>query len=306
MTMLTFNSTSKATAAIFIAAVAWGLWWLPVRWLAQQGLVGDLVSVAVFPIGALVLAPVALPHLKLSRMDAILLLKISLLMGATLAMTNAALLTGNVARVLLLFYLAPIWATILSFLVFKEPIGNKRVTSLMLGLGGAFAVLHSAGTWLPLPSSRGEWMGLLAGMAFAGGSSYIRKAELTGSRISDPILQTFSTFTLAGIMGLIFFITLPPASAIVTSKVLNTLPSAFLVAVFWLLPQMWFFAWGSGRLNPAKVAILMLAEPMIAVISAGILLNEPLSLWEITGCTLIILGGVVESFRISTKNPRKK
>lgn len=294
---MSISTSSKATLAIGLAALSWGLWWIPVRWLAQQGLTGNLVSVAIFPIAATVLAPVALSRTRLSPSNIILLFKIGVLMGATLAMTNAALLTGNVARVLLLFYLAPVWSTLFNFLVLNVSLGKSRLGSLLLGLGGAYCVLHTDATRLPLPTSQGEWMGLLAGISFAGGSVYIRQAELIGSRARDPLLQTFYTFMFAGIMGLFFYVFISPASPFDSTQVLHSLPLAFLVAIFWLMPQMWLFMWGSSRLDPTKVAILMLAEPMIAVISASILLNESLSGWEITGCLLIIAGGLIDSIR---------
>ena len=43
----------RAALSICLAGVAWGLWWLPVRWLAGHGLAGDLVSVAVYALGGL-------------------------------------------------------------------------------------------------------------------------------------------------------------------------------------------------------------------------------------------------------------
>lgn len=294
---MSISTSSKATLAIGLAALCWGLWWIPVRWLAQQGLTGNLVSVAIFPIAATALAPVALSRTRLSSRDIILLFQIGMLMGATLALTNAALLTGNVARVLLLFYLAPVWATLFNFMIIKVSLGKSRLGSLLLGLGGAYCVLHTDATWLPLPASQGEWMGLLAGMSFAGGSVYIRQAELIGSRVHDPLLQTFYTFMFAGILGLFFYLFISPVSPFNAAQVMHSLPLAFLVAIFWLIPQMWLFMWGSSRLDTTKVAILMLAEPMVAVISASILLDEALSGWEITGCLLIITGGLIESIR---------
>jgi drug/metabolite transporter (DMT)-like permease len=72
------------------------------------------------------------------------------------------------------------------------------------------------------------------------------------------------------------------------------LPVACSLALLWLIPQMWLYAWGAARLDPGRVSILMLVEPMVAVISAGLLLSEPLSGRELLGCVLILSAAVLD------------
>src|SRR5262249_60500047 len=65
------------------------------------------------------------------------LLIIGVISGASLCLWNMALLTGNIVRVTLLFYLAPVWCTALSLIVFKEPVRAMRLLTIVGGLAGA-------------------------------------------------------------------------------------------------------------------------------------------------------------------------
>ena len=293
----------RAVLSVCLAGVAWGLWWLPVRWLASLGLEGDLVSVAVYFLGALVVLPLVLFGAPRHRANARAALIVGVLFGTAMAMTNTALLYGQVVRVLLLFYLAPIWATLLNTFVLKAPIDPWRIAAIAVGLSGAAVVLGVGnGAGLPLPSSLGDWMGLGSGVGFAFGSLAIRMAHTGSGRESpdaaqkSPALQTCASFVVAGLAGLLFFTVLPTSAAYVPAHVWSALPAALVVAALWLLPQMWLFAWGAARIDPGRVAILMLLEPMTAALSAGILLDEPLGWRELVGAALIVGAGAIESW----------
>jgi drug/metabolite transporter (DMT)-like permease len=292
----------RAVLSVCLAGVAWGLWWLPVRWLARLGLEGDLVSVAVYFLGALAVLPLVLFGARRHRANARSALIVGVLFGIAMATTNTALLYGQVVRVLLLFYLAPIWATLLNTFVLKVPIDPWRIAAVTLGLSGAAVVLGVGnGAGLPLPSSLGDWMGLGSGVGFAFGSLAIRMAHTSSEREAphaaeqSPALQTCASFVVAGLVGLLFFIVLPTSATYVPAHVWSALPAALVVAALWLLPQMWLFAWGAARIDPGRVTILMLIEPLTAALSAGILLDEPLGWRELVGAALIVGAGAIES-----------
>jgi drug/metabolite transporter (DMT)-like permease len=306
--MTSSSAARRAVLSVCLAGIAWGLWWLPVRWLARLGLEGDLVSVAVYFLGALVVLPLVLFGAPRHRANARAALIVGLLFGTAMAMTNTALLYGQVVRVLLLFYLAPIWATLLNTFVLKAPIDPWRIAAVAVGLSGAAVVLGVGnGAGVPLPSSLGDWMGLGSGIGFAFGSLAIRMAHTGAGADSpavaqnSPALQTCISFVVAGSTGLAFFAVLPTHAAFVPAHVWSALPAALVVAALWLLPQMWLFAWGAARIDPGRVAILMLVEPMTAALSAGLLLDEPLGWRELVGAALIVGAGAIESWPCDQK-----
>jgi drug/metabolite transporter (DMT)-like permease len=288
-------SSRRAVLSVCMAGVAWGLWWLPVRWLAGKGLSGDMVSVALYSLGALVVLPIVLFGAPRHRANPRTAIIVGVLFGTAMAMTNTALLYGQVVRVLLLFYLSPIWATLLDTFVLKSPLSKWRVLSVVLGLSGAAIVLGNS-PGIPLPRSLGDWMGLGSGVMFGFGSLAICMAHTAAEREArSPALQSLASFIVAGFTGLVFFILIPTGAALDPAHILPALPAALVVSAFWLLPQMWLFAWGAARIDPGRVAILMLLEPMTAAISAGLLLDEPLELRELIGAALIVGAGAIET-----------
>jgi drug/metabolite transporter (DMT)-like permease len=78
-----------------------------------------------------------------------------------------AMLQGDVMRVLLLFYLAPVWTILFSFWLLGERLNRYGYFVIVLSLGGAFIMLWEPDLGLPLPQNLSEWLGLSAGMGFA-------------------------------------------------------------------------------------------------------------------------------------------
>ena len=88
-----------------------------------------------------------------------------------------AMLGGEVMRVLLLFYLAPLWTVLLSHLLLGERLNRYGYTIIALSLGGAFVMLWRPHHGLPLPQNLAEWIGLSAGCAFALTNVLVRRVQ---------------------------------------------------------------------------------------------------------------------------------
>ncbi|RMD61739.1 MAG: EamA family transporter, partial [Alphaproteobacteria bacterium] len=159
---MTLSKEALPTAAVALSAVIWGLWWIPLRWLSAHGLDGAWASLAVFASAAAVLAPFAWMRRARVRRAGWDFLLSGALFGVMLVLWNHAVLIGEVVRVVLLFYLAPVWATILAVGVLGERVGPWRIASVVFGLAGALVVL-GLGAGLPVPHSPGDWLGLAAG-----------------------------------------------------------------------------------------------------------------------------------------------
>ena len=289
-------AASLPAAAIAAAAVLWGLWWLPLRWLEAGGLHGDWVSVTIYGAAALVMAPLAWRRRRSLLAGGAPLLLIGLAFGAVLTLWNHAILVGEVVRVVLLFYLAPVWATGLGWLLLGERPGARRLLSIALGLGGAAVVLGLEGG-VPLPRSAGDWLGLASGLLFALSATLTRKAERL-----DGLDITAVAMAAAAAIALVFLLVLPtpmPDAAVLARAV----PLAGLAALVWLLPQTWLIFWGAARLDPGRVSILLLLEVVAAAASASLLTDEPFGARELLGCLLILSAGLVEGLAQARRAP---
>jgi drug/metabolite transporter (DMT)-like permease len=275
--------------AVAGSAVLWGLWWLPLRWLAAGDLPGDWSSLAIYGAAVLVLLPVAWYRRRRLRAGGIPLLLIGLSFGAVLTFWNHGVLVGEVVRVVLLFYLAPVWATGFAWLLLGERPGARRLASILMGLGGAAVVLGFEGGF-PLPRSEGDWFGLVSGLLFAVTLTLTRRAPQVGG------LETSFVSFAGGTVIALGFVLFLSSQVLVPPGLADALPPAALVAALWLLPQTWLVFWGAARLDPGRVSIILLIEVVTAAASAAVLTGEPFGLRETAGCALILGAGLLEGF----------
>ena len=286
--------TRLPALAIVGAAVLWGLWWLPLRALAERGLPGDWASLAVYGTVVAMLAPYGWRRRAQLRAGGANLFWTGFLFGVVLVTWNHALLVGEVVRVVLLFYLAPVWATLFALFLLKERIGPVRALAIVLGLSGASVVLgFEAG--LPLPGSLGDWLGLVSGILFALSATLARQVpEASGMD------RTFVSFAFAALAALpaVWLAGEGPSGA----EMLGALPLAAALGGLGILPATWLLLWGAARLDPGRVSILLLTEVIAASASAGVLTDEPFGWREALGCALILSAGLVEA----APDPRRK
>jgi drug/metabolite transporter (DMT)-like permease len=273
--------------AVALSAALWGLWWLPLRALAEAGLTGAAVNAALYGIASVALLPWFWRRRHRIAAGGVLLLAAGGLFGAALVSWNLALILGEVVRVTLLFYLAPVWATLLALAVLGERIGRERVISIVLGLAGA-AVLLGFANGLPLPRSAGDWLGLAAGLLFALSVTLVRKGEATSG-----LEQTLVAFAAAALLSLVMLAATPLPTAPIGAAVVAW---AALAALAWLLPVTWLLLWGARFLEPGRVSLLLLVEVAVAAISAALLAGEPFGLREALGCFLIGAAGALEGW----------
>jgi drug/metabolite transporter (DMT)-like permease len=271
--------------AVALSASLWGLWWLPLRALADAGLTGPALNAAIYGVASVVLLPWYWRRRAQLAAGGLLLLGAGGLFGAALVSWNLALILGEVVRVTLLFYLAPVWATLLAVLLLREPVGGLRVVSVGLGLAGA-AVLLGFADGLPLPRSAGDWLGLAAGVLFALSVTLVRKGETISG-----LEQTLVSFAAAALLSLLLLAITPLPQAPIDPAVLAW---AALAAPAWLLPVTWLLLWGARFLEPGRVSLLLLLEVAVAAISAALLAGEPFGLREVAGCVLILAAGALE------------
>jgi len=99
--------------------------------------------------------------------------------GTTNAAFNWAVVIGDVVRVVLLFYLMPLWTVLLARVLLGERFTTRAALRVALGLAGAAIVLWPAGAVgvaaLPLPRSLADGLGLLGGFTFALNNVMLRR-----------------------------------------------------------------------------------------------------------------------------------
>jgi drug/metabolite transporter (DMT)-like permease len=107
------GSTAAANGAILFSTLLWGTLWIPMRQMEAAGLAGAPAPAFGFLIGLIVLLPFGLARLRRVLGGGWPVAVAGFFMAATIALYAEGLVRGQVARVILLFYLTPVWSTLL-------------------------------------------------------------------------------------------------------------------------------------------------------------------------------------------------
>jgi drug/metabolite transporter (DMT)-like permease len=276
------QSKTNATAflALFTGAIVWGLIWYPYRVLEQAGLSGVPATTLTYAVALLGGILAFRSHSRALR-PSLLLVLIGLAAGACNLSYVLGMLHGQVMRVLLLFYLAPLWTVALSRLILKERLDRVGAGVLLLSVSGAATMLWRPELGLPLPAVTAEWLGLASGFLFALGNVLARKAAHLPEEAR--VLSMFLGVTLIG-GGLLVVEGLPAMPA---SGALWPLMGLVALLGLILLAVNLSAQYGFSHMPANRAAVILLFEPVVAAIASWLLAGEAMSAQEWLGGSLI-------------------
>jgi drug/metabolite transporter (DMT)-like permease len=170
-------------------AFVWGLSWWPLRRLQDMGLHPLWATLLFFALGVVT---IGLTHRDAWRVVLRTpgLWMLALATGVTNAAFNWGVATGEVVRVVLLFYLMPLWAVGLAWWLLGERITAWAAVRVLLALGGALLVLSPADGGWPRFNGLADWLGLIGGVGFAFINVMLRRAAHHSS--AERALAMFS------------------------------------------------------------------------------------------------------------------
>lgn len=283
------RTTALATAFVVGTGTLWGVYWLPVRRLGELGLPGAWGTLAIVAAAALLLAPFAWrARAHLIGANRIGLASIAL-GGVAFALYSIGFLYGRVAIITILFFLTPVWSTLIGRYVMGWPTSWMRIAALGAGIAGLTLILGAEGE-LPVPRTLGEWLGLISGLLWSVATTGIRAKSDTG-----PV-ETAFVFALGAVAGtLLLAPLLAPLPAAASLGPLGAILGWALAAggLWWGL-SMLALMWATARLEPARVGILLMAEVLVGATSAALIAGEHLGPVELAGGALVLLAGALE------------
>ncbi|HWA42487.1 MAG TPA: DMT family transporter [Hypericibacter adhaerens] len=278
-----------ANLAVAGSALFWGTLWWPMRQLAARGVDGPWVAVLTFATPVLFLLPVALWRRRQFLAGGRLLLGTGLLIGSSSILYADGVLVGEIVRVLLLFYLMPVWSVLFERLIIGTPVSLTRFGTIALGLVG-MVVLMGFEDGFPFPRSLGDWFGLTSGVAWALGIVLVRLQGPTGA-----FEKTYAQFAGAVLTGILLMpLILSPVPAFPVFAVTEHWPWLIAIAVCWLVPTAGLSLWGAGQLSPVRSALLLMFEVPVGVVSSVLLTDEPFGVREMIGGALIVGAAILD------------
>lgn len=271
-----------AVLSLLNAATVWGLIWYPFRVLAQQGVSGELATFITYSVALALGLLLFGPKWRELRQAGWWGLALTLCAGWTNLGYVLAMLGGEVMRVLLLFYLAPLWTVLLSHFMLGERLNRYGYIIIALSLGGAMVMLWRPGRGLPLPQTLAEWIGLSAGIAFALTNVLVRRVQhLSINLKSAGVWFGTALLTLA---ALLYHGNLGAQAAAITPE------AWWLMAAIAVVLCVTSFSVQYGLTHtPANQAILLfMFELVVAAVSSYLLAGEEMGAQEIGGALLIV------------------
>lgn len=282
-------STRFASIAVFVSATVWGLYWVPLRMFEAGGIQGGWSVILLNLPPLLVLGPLLIWQFGMHRSFMGRAVMIGFFAGAGLAFYASGLVYSTVVRTTLLFYLTPVWSTLIGLFWLSEPVGWRRWAAILIGLMGMFLLL-SGGAAGAMPLNIGDLLGLLSGLFWAVGAAMIRRFE------GVPLVgMTFFQFLFTALMALLCALAFGPREMPEIAALTAQLPLAVGVALGLILPTVAVIFWAQRFLFPGRVGLLMMSEVLVAVISASLFLpEERMGPVEWIGAVMIIGACLIE------------
>jgi len=271
------------------ASVLWGLSWLPLKQINGMGIDGIALTMAAYGLLAFVLTPRLLKqrHQWVNHKRAMVLITL-LGGGANLAFTYA-LINGEVIRVMVLFYLLPVWGVLGGKFFLKEEVDGWRWLGAGLAVTGAFVIL---GGFDALAGAPGwiDLIALLSGLLFAMNNLVFRAAAAVPVT-SKITVMFYGCFALAAML-----------LALGTGQMPYDVNSgAWLAlvfyALFWLLVANIGSQWGVTHMEAGRSSIIIIMELITAVVSATLIAGERMIAMEMLGGVLILAAALIEAVR---------
>ncbi len=284
---------TRAKLACAVAGVVWGLFWIPLRAMDQAGISGAWATATLYAWPFLLLLPLAAWRWRRVLRGGAGLQVTGLVTGASLVLYADALIYTEVIRAMMLFYLTPVWSTLLARIFLNEPITRARWFALALGFAGIL-VIFGVETGFPWPRNLGDWMGLASGIVWA-----VAAVRMRGDNQNHAIEFTTVQFGWGALFALGIAL-LPLAGAGPApglERVAGTLPWLLPVLLLLVIPGTFAALWGTPLLNPGIVGILFMTEISVGTVTAALWAGEPFGAREIVGVLLISGAGLAESLQ---------
>ena len=282
-----------AVLILLFSASLWGLSWWPVKQLVGLGLTGPLLPMLAYGVVALGTGWVLWQERRQWRSQTGLLLALAFVGGWANTAFVSALMIGDVVRVMFLFYLSPVWSVLGGRIFLGERIPVWRGIAVAVAVVGLWLVITGGAAPQNVSLTLADVLALTAGLGFAGNNIIARAAQDIPLRS-----KTVSVFVGCGVLSALAVIwqgaPVPSLPGVAWTGVL-------LYGGVWLLLATATWQYGVTHIESGRAGVILLAELLVAVLSASLWGGESLSAIEWTGGALIAAAALLEALDLGPK-----
>lgn len=283
-----------AVGALFVSGIVWGTTWIPLKHFAGAGLGGIDATLRSYGWVGVLSLPFIWRERAAWKPQRALLVLAALAGGAANVCFVSGMMLGNVVRVMLLFYLTPVWAVLGGRLFLGERISLPRALGVVTAVSGAGLVLGGP-RLLDAPVSAADLLGLGSGLFYATQNVVFRAAHRVP--VLTKALSIFVGCTL--VSGVVSLLRTTGAPAITFLLAIELL----VFAALWIGAAMWTTMYGVTHLEAGRAAVLLVFELVAAIVSAMVIRHEHLSPLEWVGACMIVAAALIDARSDPGKQP---
>lgn len=288
------HQTSKhylAILGLLFGAVCWGVIWYPYRLMAEAGVSGAASSLYTYCLAMVIAGTYCAKHWRSLFKLRPSIIWLAVIAGWTNLAYVLAVIDGEVMRVMLLFYLSPLWTLILAHFWLKEKTQLTGYIAIAVSLLGAFIMLYEPSvSSLPLPKNTSEWLALSSGMGFSLSNVITRRSTHLTVRA-----KSFAVWIGVAVVSLVFMLateaTFPAPQSFSTMQWLYMLAATLLLMMATLVVQ-----YGVTKMAATQASVLFVFELVVAAIASYFLAHETMALNEWIGGSLIMAAAIFAAF----------
>ncbi len=277
--------------AVVVVAI-WGYTFIMTKTLIMGGLTPSQIMVYRFAIAYLCMIFVApKPLFARSFKDEFLCLLAGVAGGSLYFVTeNTALEFSLTSSVAIIIASTPIFTQIFSHFMLKgEKMSRRAMTNSLFAFAGVILVVYNGRIVLEL-NPIGDLLALIASISWALYTVFIRKLDMRGYTTRFVTRKIFFYGVLTMMPAFLFIPILPSPTTVLLD------PSIYWPLLFLAVAASFFcfFAWGYivEKLGAAVSAPYIYLVPLVSLVSAALVLHEPITPLAIAGMLLILFGVV--------------
>jgi drug/metabolite transporter (DMT)-like permease len=274
--------------SLLFGAFIWGIIWYPYRLMANAGVSGIYSSFYVF----ILTIAIALPYFFITKKKVPIWSKDFWLLALVAGYTNIsyvlAVIDGEVVRVMLLFYLSPVWTIFLAHFMLNEDTQKRHYIAVFISLIGAFIMFWEPGYLIHL-DSKSDWLALSSGLGFAITNVMTRKHE--HMTVNQKALAIWLGVIVVAMICIMF-----DKNAMPTLDFFRPVDAAIMMAIsLSLFLSTLLVQFGVTQIKAVEASSFFLFEIVVAAISSYFLVGESIAFNEWLGGIFIIAGVILSS-----------
>lgn len=224
-----------------------------------------------------------------------LLMALAVAAGVTNIAFVVALIEGEVMRVMLLFYLSPLWTVLLGRWWLGETLSSRAIILFSIAMIGSLVMLWNPEMGMPWPHDLADALALIAGVTFSINNVLARKLSAITMGTKTAVIW-WGVVCVSLLVIIIQQSPLPSASASVWA-------GAWFLGWFGIVLMTITVLYGVALMPVYRSSVIMLFELIVAAVAAWLLTDEIMMMQEWLGGALILIAAYgVARIQVPVKN----